>query len=64
MSTRSRSAATRRQSIHAAAQRRRAACRRRGTPAKVARMTLELDPAKAALLVVELQNDMVHESNL
>ena len=27
-------------------------------------MELELDPAKAALLVVELQNDMVHESNL
>ena len=27
-------------------------------------MALELDPAKAALLVVELQNDMVHESNL
>ncbi len=27
-------------------------------------MTLPLDPAKAALLVVELQNDMVHESNL
>jgi nicotinamidase-related amidase len=27
-------------------------------------MSLDLDPAKAALLVVELQNDMVHESNL
>lgn len=27
-------------------------------------MALHLDPAKAALLVVELQNDMVHESNL
>ena len=27
-------------------------------------MTLALDPAKAALLVVELQNDMVHESQL
>lgn len=27
-------------------------------------MDLELDPRKAALLVVELQNDMVHEANL
>jgi len=27
-------------------------------------MTLALDPAKAAVLVVELQNDMVHEANL
>jgi len=27
-------------------------------------MSLDLDAAKAALLVVELQNDMVHESNL
>lgn len=27
-------------------------------------MTIGLDPAKAALLVVELQNDMVHESRL
>ncbi|MEW6267703.1 MAG: cysteine hydrolase [Thermodesulfobacteriota bacterium] len=27
-------------------------------------MSLDLDPAKTAVLVVELQNDMVHESNL
>ncbi|HEY8514252.1 MAG TPA: cysteine hydrolase [Candidatus Binatia bacterium] len=27
-------------------------------------MSLDLDPKKAALLVVELQNDMVHESNV
>src|SRR5258708_380123 len=29
-----------------------------------AAMGLDLDPSKASLLVVELQNDMVHESNL
>jgi nicotinamidase-related amidase len=27
-------------------------------------MSLDLDPARAAVLVVELQNDMVHESNI
>jgi nicotinamidase-related amidase len=31
---------------------------------EAAAMALQLDPGKAALLVVELQNDMVHESNI
>jgi nicotinamidase-related amidase len=42
-----------------------ASCLQRTAPSCEARaMALDLDPARAALLVVELQNDMVHESNL